>query len=313
MVKKTLIQTLPEKQRKIVRQIYKREQCELTHTQYFRANVREWKANTDRHSGKSHYDEMRENLARDRELTSEELDALILANFFGFELERRGIAKRIVDESPSEMAKALSLSARLKWIERGNHPSEVWVDLWHLLNAALASGDTAVAIRNLETVPKRIRGGHKPTVAIYNTVRAIMTEDATEQKKLIASNARSNPPECYRAITCALRGIVIRDADYFAESLDYVLSTFRRLESRQHEQIVCLIGHGIAELAVWVSPELMSSFDIEQKMPWDSGYFRYLRRTKQSAGHLKLDTHSKLLHQWVNDLDEPKWWQRNKH
>ena len=173
---KSLIQQLPEKYRKIVRQIYKSERCELTHDQYFREYVREWKKTVDRYSGKVHYEEMRENFARDRDYTGEELDALIVANFLSFELERRGIARRIVDETPPELAKALSLASRLKWIERGNRPSEVWVDIWHILNCALASGDTAVAIRNLETIPKRIRGGHKPTVAIYNTVRAILTE-----------------------------------------------------------------------------------------------------------------------------------------
>ena len=310
---KSLIQQLPEKYRKIVRQIYKRESGELTHLQNFRANLREWKGTVDRYSGKTHHEEMRENFGRNRNYTGEELDALIVANYLGFDLERRGIARRIINENPAELEKSLSLSARLKWINRGNRPSEIWVDIWHILNCALASGDTAVAIRNLETSVKQIRNGHKATVAIYKTVRAIMTESPSVQKKMVNNNDRLNLPECYRAVTCALRGIVDRDAEYLAQSLDYVLSTFRRFELQQHEQITCLIGHGIAELANWVSTELMSSFDTEQKIPWDAAYYRYLRRSNRSNNYLNVEKHSELLNTWINELPEPEWWLRNNY
>ncbi len=95
-----------------------------------------------------------------------------------------------------------------------------------------------------------------------------------------------------------------------AKGLERVLATFRRGEPLDHEMIISFHTHGLAELAYWVSPNLLEKFNVDRPLPWDRAYYHWLRRQPRSTAFRDLSPYSSLLNRWVHDLEEPDWWRR---
>lgn len=84
----------------------------------------------------------------------------------------------------------------------------------------------------------------------------------------------------------------------------------QRIEAHEHEKIIAILVHGLAELAHWVSPGLLAEFDVESPWPWDGAYHRWLHRRNRSTKYRDMSKYSALLHRWIHDLEEPGWWHR---
>jgi hypothetical protein len=305
-----LIKQLSEKHQELVRRIIKRYHGDLSRLEYFRLEERRSKTEIDKYTGKTWYQTLLDNVKENNACTDEEAVAIATANLLGRELLDRGVARRIVHDDPSELECALGLGTRLEWIE-GCMPWRRWDDrypeIWTVFRG-LAAGDLAVARAYFGPKPKNLTGGHKVTVMIYNAVQAIVTENKGEQAKLLPKISSPVAPDWCQAILHTLAGIIQHDELQVAGELEHVLFTIRRAEFHEHEKIISPVGHGLAELAYWVSPKLLAAFNVERPLPWDSAYYRWLRRKNRSAKYLDLSKQSPLLHRWIHDLDEPGWW-----
>lgn len=177
----------------------------------------------------------------------------------------------------------------------------------------LAAGDHDVARAIFGPRPRSLSGGHRPTVRIYNAAQAIVTENRGAQTRLRPEIEYPDVPDCYRAILRTLHRIIITDATAVAVNLERVLATFHRMEFHEHEQVIAILAHGLAELTHRTSPDLLAEFDLDRPWPWASAYHRWLHRRNRSTRYRDLSKHSALLHRWVHDLEEPGWWHDQAH
>ncbi len=273
------------------------------------------KKEIERYSGLTLYDLTLRNLKTNFRYTDEEAEAVAAANLYGRGLLRRGVARRILRDDPGELAAALSLAARLDWLgwcEPGHLQGDSRYSLVWMVFNGLAAGDHEVARAFFGPRPRNLSRGHKSAVLIYNTVQAIVTENLRAQARLRPEIEYAAVPEHDRAILRTLHGIIIADATAVAVNLQQVLKTFHRHEMPDHEKVIAILAHGLAELAHRVSPGLLAEFDIDNPWPWDGGYHRWLHRGNRSTGYRDISKYSALLNRWIQDLEEPRWWRRGK-
>ncbi len=313
--KSSLIGQLPELHRKLLRRIVERDGGDLSRDQFFRRELARDQKEIERYSGLNIYDLTLRNLSANFGYTDEDAEALARANIYGRGLLRRGIARRILRDDPGELAAALSLSARLDWLswcEPGHLQGDSRYSLvWRVFNG-LAAGDHAVARAFFGPRPRNLSAGSMAAVLIYNAVQAIVTENRRAQAQLRPEIEYANVPDIYRAILRTLLGIIIDDSTTVAVNLQQVLAKLHRYDLPDHEKVIAILAHGIAELANWVSPRLLEEFDLDSPWPWDGAYHRWLRRGNRSTKYLDLSKHSALMNRWIQGLEEPSWWRRGK-
>jgi hypothetical protein len=312
--KNILLRQLPAKHRKLVQSIVERCDKQLSREEYFRLQEKQWKTELDKYSSQTLYEVLFENLKSPNSCTDEEAEALATARILSLDLLARGVARRIVNDDPAELECALRLGTRIEWVESclpRLSSDQKYPNIWTVFHG-LAASDIEVARAFFGASPGRLTGGHYPTVLVYNTIQAIVTENRAEQVELSSEIQFPTVPEYYRAVLRTLYGIITQDSALIATELEHVLSVFRRFDFIEHEKIVSIIAHGLAELAYWIAPPLLAKFDVERTFPWDSGYYNWLRRKNRSCEYLDVSKHSALLHRWLHDLHEPSWWHRRK-
>jgi hypothetical protein len=308
----SLIRQLPEEHRKLVRRIVERDGAELSRSQFFSHTKRRMSKEIDKYSGLTWYDSLFRNTRENYGCTDPEVEAMAAANIYSRVLERRGVARRIVHDDPGELEAALSLSTRFEWMDTSpplRRSAERYPEVWTVFRA-LAASDFEVSRAFFGPRPKRLSVGHRTTVLMYNAVQAIVTNNRREQLLLRPGIEHPDGPDCDRAILRTLHGIISADATAVALNLEHVLATFHRIESHEHERVIAILPHGLAELAHWVSPTLLAEFDVDRPLPWDTGYHRWLRRKNRSTKYRDMSKYSALLHRWIHDLEEPAWWRR---
>jgi hypothetical protein len=309
----TLISQISKKHRDVVHTIYEHRGGNLSKDEFFHRNKEEWMTEPGFIHNTTQYESSLSNIKSLYRCTDEEAEAMVVASIYDSSLPDRGVARRVMTGDPDEMESALSLSARLDWLHRCN-PSwqkrQSYPDIWFALRG-LAAGDIDVARAIFRTRSHGSKGGHKPTVLIYDAVEAIVMKDREAQASIAPRIAKCNMPDWFRAVLETLQGVVEDDSSIVAAGLERVLATFRRQQDPfDYEMIVSLHAHALAELAYWVSPKLLAEFEVERALPWDRAYYRWLRRKPRSTAYRDLSSYSVLLNRWVHDLEEPEWWRR---
>jgi hypothetical protein len=112
--------------------------------------------------------------------------AVAVATIYNQDLVRRGLARRICRDDPGELEDALSLATRFEWMEccpPGRPSRDRYPEIWTVFHG-LAAGDLDVARAFFGPRPRRLSGGHRATVLIYNAVLAIVTKDHRAQALL---------------------------------------------------------------------------------------------------------------------------------
>jgi hypothetical protein len=308
--KSSLIRQFPEKHRELVRRILERDGGKLSRSQFYSQTKKRESKEIEKYSGLMFYDLRLRNLNEHYGCSDDEAEAMAAARIYGQQLLRRGLARRIVHDDPAELEAALWLATRIEWIEScppsrlvGERYPEIWIIL-----RGLAAGDLDVARAFFGPRPRKLSGGHKSTVLVYNTVQAIVTKNQRAQSLLRPELEYANAPDCDRAILRTLHGIISADATAVAVNLERVVATFHRTVLQEEEKVIAILAHGLAELAHWVSPGLLAEFDLDRPLPWDSGYHRWLHRRNRSTKYRDMSMYSALLHRWIHDLEEPAWW-----
>jgi hypothetical protein len=307
----TLISQISKKHRDVVQTIFKDRGANLSRDEFFHRTKEEWMNETrTRLETRSLKIDSLNNMKRIYGCTDEEAEAMVIGAMYKLDLLERGVARRILNGDPEELESALSLSARLDWLD-SCHPGQPWgasyPNVWIALRG-LAARDIEVAQAILR--PRCRDKGHKTTVLIYDAVEAIVLKDRKAQDRLAPKIGDAKVPDSYRAILETLHGIISADSPSVASGIERVLSTFRRQELFAYETIISFHAHALAELAYWVSPKLLADFEVDRALPWDREYYHWLRRKPRSTAYRDLSGHSSLLNRWVHDLEEPGWWRR---
>jgi hypothetical protein len=245
--------------------------------------------------------------------TDDEVDALVELNLLSTHVRERGVARRIAFNLPAELRQALSLEARIEWIWRGELGNEAghsscYPESWIILRA-LAAKDIVVARRFFDGDCRPLRRGHRATVLLYNALLSIITHNEPLQRELLEPLGDRRTTGAFAAMFTILRAIILVDPSGIAEGLTQLLSTFRRLDNLfDEDKLICLLGHGLAELALEKDSNLLGEFDQGQAPSWDQAYFEWLRGESPSPSFPRLTKKSKLLDRLLNRLETPRWW-----
>jgi Ankyrin repeats (many copies) len=312
----TLMSQISKKHRDVVQKIFKHGGANLSRDEFFQQAKKKSMAEPAVYStADSWYADRLDNVKTLHGCTDEEAEAMVVAEFYDSDLTARGVARRIMSDDPGELEAALSLQARFDWLNTcypSRQSGESYPDVWMALKG-LAAGDIDIARAIFRTRCHDSNRGHKPTLLIYDAVEAIVMNDRPAQARLVPKIASCKVPDSYRAILEALQGIIEADSSIVAGGLERVLATFRRGQDLlDHETIISFNAHALAELAHWVSPGMLAKFDVDRDLPWDRGYYHWLRRQPRSTAYRDLSDYSSLLNRWVHDLEEPAWWRRKR-
>jgi len=268
-------------------------------------------AETDEDSGLNMLDSLRQSIRLMGEISDEECEALLELRLFSNDLRWRGVVRRLAFNTLSDLRTALSLEARIEWFERrefGSIRGGCYPEAWRILKA-LAVRDLAVARRYFEVNDRPLKGGHPPTVLLYNGLLAILTKNKEYQSEFVGRLGKVKAPDAYKALHSVLAAIITNDPAAVVAELAQVMATFRRLDLFDEEKIISFFAHGLVELALETNPELVAKFDFEQGLPWDAEFFRWLRNESPAPVYPELSRKSPLLDAWLNRLEPPRWWQ----
>jgi hypothetical protein len=310
-----MIEHFSTKDRETIEFLGRRVNCDLSRDAAFRAVKKEMQSSVDHHNGELEYDNVVANQNRKFKCDDTEAQALAVGCLYGWDLVERGVVRRIVRNSPTELAAALSLNARLEWLTLcapGRPLTDRDDDAWHIMSA-LAGSDINAAVAFFGTRSRPLKRRNCPATLLYNGLRSIITDQT--QRGLLEELEYSGAPLPIRALHSTLLGILTDDAELVADGISKTLKKFKQLKTYgaaplKHETLISLHAHGLAELAFWKSPNLLQQFDTSAGLPWDAKYYKLLRRKGRSLAFLDLSSHSKLLSRWINTLQPPAWWQK---
>ncbi|MES2791986.1 MAG: hypothetical protein V4719_20395, partial [Planctomycetota bacterium] len=290
-------------QREYVQSLLEDYRCDADLWTFPDIERKKWLSEIDEQSGLNSLECLRQNVRRQQQqLNDEECEALVEMDLFTIDLARRGLARRISFNLLSDLRTSLSLSIRIKWLERRTYRRKgaSYEDAWIILRA-LAVKDVAVARHLLDFSDEPLSGaGHPPGKLLYNTLFAIFRQDQKLQNKLVGQLAKQKTPEAYKAVLNVLGGILTEDPPTIAAGLTQVLATFRRIPLNDDEKVICLVAHGLAELALKKNGKLLDNFDVAQEMPWDAAFFQWVRNESSSPVYPELARQSVLLDKWLN-------------
>src|SRR5262249_39778436 len=157
--------------RKLVRSIAGRYCGVLSREQYFRRNKKHWSSEIDKRSGKTLYAILLENIQTSESCTEDEAAAMAIASLYSWELLPRGVARRLIQNDLGELEAALSLGARIAWLQSSlpqRRQADLYPNIWTVFHG-LAASDIDVAQAFFGGRGRALTGGHRPTVLIYNT------------------------------------------------------------------------------------------------------------------------------------------------
>jgi hypothetical protein len=243
--------------------------------------------------------------------SEEEYTAQALHDWINISLVDRGIARRLALDNPAELAAHASLAGRLNWMNsyRRNNESDYFPQVWEILRA-LGGGDIVIAKRYAETSRFPIAKGHPEVVPLYNGVLAVLRNDIEYLRSLVPILQKRKATLWVGATYPCLIGIAQGDPRLVAEGLDKMFRTCGRRQVYPSilEKTIYLELHGFFELCRWVSPSLVSEFDVDRPFPWDRECFQFVRTCDDPAKIIRLEGISPELHRWVMTLPRPYWW-----
>jgi hypothetical protein len=238
----------------------------------------------------------------------EEYTAQALIGWLSWFLVERGIARRLTFDDPAELATCAILEGRFEWMTSYDvREDNCYPRIWAVLRA-LGARDFVVAKKFTETLRFPIRKGHRDIVPLYNSLFAVLKHDWKYLRSLVPTLRERKPALWIGAMYPCLIGVAEGSPSLVAEGLNEMYRTCRRRDAHALEKTIYLEMHGMYELCRWVSPELVSEFDVNQPFPWDKAYCEFLRRCDEPAMNIHLETVSPVLHNWVTTLSTPYWW-----
>ncbi len=220
----------------------------------------------------------------------------------------RGIARRFALGDAAELGRFASIQARVNWLMWGNKRVEEDSNVSYVLSA-LAAKDFSAALRFVETGTFPLIEGDPARKLIYNSVYAILKKDFEYLKSLVPALSKRSSPAWRGAIHSCLIGIAQQSPDLVAEGIQKSLKLHRRILSLSVlTKTIGFWAHGLFELARWVSPDLVSQFNVEQPLPWDADFQKWARQCDAPLKDISLAHIAPNIHEAIIELRIPSWW-----
>jgi hypothetical protein len=240
-----------------------------------------------------------------------------LARFQDHQDLRTGIARRVWLDDPAELAQFLAYSARAHWLREGHSHGPNTIPGCYVLEA-IAVGDWAFVQRSLGTARFPLRQGNSwERIGSYNVEVSAKSdaflgylngklEDAEKAMRWLetrkAEVGQHANQEC-------LWGLIQNDSKRFLAGLTAIRDNTRKVRGTTDPEyrLISLSLHGYFELALERYPSWVEGWDVEQQLPWDSGFYRWRRSgklalTEEHLVGLAPDSVSCIL-----SLPRPKW------
>lgn len=221
----------------------------------------------------------------------------------GEQLLWSAIARRIVSDEPGELAKSVSLYARLElWWgtrdERGNY-----LNFSHEMLRALSAGDTFVIQKFAAVVPNFADSGPWDARVLHNGVIAAIHRNEEQLAVAVDEFARWKTPKKYLAcFYTALTGLLQRNPSLVLEGITSFLKASRRLHQDDRIlRVISLEAHGIYELCRWYAPELVA-FRPPQGLPWDQQLCEWVASSSAEHPFYNVSALSPGLQKWLEKL-----------
>lgn len=222
------------------------------------------------------------------------------------QLKDVAIARRFALDAPEQLAQGVCFVTRMSWLMRQRgfwNPGGSELGLL----GALAIRDTLLVERYSQCRP--IPDGPLPDDLTTIAVDAALHRDINRLRTLAAAMSRRKDSAWKQAQYDCFSSIAKHDPDLVAKSLSLFIERVRRLRAKDElEEAVFLEAHGLYRLCEWVSPELVSAFDANQSLPWDSGFHSWTQTHDNPVEGVDLTGVSSILHNTLVRLEPPEWW-----
>ena len=222
----------------------------------------------------------------------------------GEELLWRGIARRIAEDDPAELARSTSLYARLQlwWGARDECGS--YLGFANDMLRALSAGDTFVIQRFAEVAPSTATSGPWEARLIHNgVIAAFMRDDDLLAAAVDEFERWSKPKKYISCIYTAIKGLLRKDAAVVDEGLVTLLKNSRRLhQDDELLKVISLETHGLYELCKWYDGSLVDPFDCAQGLPWDEGLCDWVAASTDAFPFHDVSSLSPDLQTWLTEL-----------
>lgn len=219
----------------------------------------------------------------------------------GFPLLERGYAKRILEDNPEELARSASTFGRLGfWWGTRDENGDFLCRANDMLRI-LASGDIGLFQRYAAVTPVRASQGPVAERLLHAGVTAVICRDRTRLADALSEFATwTKPKKHIAAMYATLQGLLDADPIAVARGLESFLGTSRKITQLYGLfRYICLEPHGLFELCRWYDPELVSLFDTDRGLPWDTGLSRWVRSNEGKPAFYNVESLSPTLQDWL--------------
>lgn len=222
----------------------------------------------------------------------------------GEQLLWRGIAKRIVDDDPAELARSASLYARLELWWGTRDECDSFLNFAHDMLRALSAGDTFVIQRFAAVAPQFATSGPWDARVIHNGVIAAINRNDELLAAAVDEFDRWKKPKRYiSCIFTAINGLLRKDAALVDEGIRTLLKNSRKLhQDDEILKVISLEAHGLYELCKWYNAELVDQFDCTQGLPWDKQLCDWVAESTDDLPFYDVSSLSPDLQGWLTEL-----------
>jgi hypothetical protein len=222
----------------------------------------------------------------------------------GYPLLERGYAKRISEDNPEELARSASTFGRLSfWWGTRDERGDFLCHANDMLRI-LASGDIELFQRYAAVTPSKATSGPPTERLLHAGITAVICRDTERLGEAISEFATWTKPNKYIAsMYLTLQGLLDSEPTAVARGLDSFIKTSRQIPQLYDIfKSICLEPHGLYELCRWYDPQLVSEFETERGLPWDTGLYRWVRNNEGKIPFYDVSSLSPALHDWISQI-----------
>ncbi len=306
---KTLLSQVPKRCQYYIAKIMEERDGNLSFEEYF---AKRWDAERFLMSRQFYTEEMFAKLflsiaIQNPKWSSEQTRVALALRIATDQLKDVAIARRFTLDAPEQLAQGMCFVNRRSWLmgQRG-----FWDPGGNKLGAlgAFAIRDMLLIERYYQCSP--IPDGPLPDRDFTAVaVDAALHRDVDRLRTITDAMSRRRDSAWMQAKYDCFSGVAKHEPDLVAKSLSLFIESVRRLRAKDElEEAVFLEAHGLYRLCEWVSPELVSAFDANQSLPWDSGFHSWTQAHDNPVEGVDLTGVSSILHNTLVRLEPPEWW-----
>jgi len=188
-----------------------------------------------------------------------------------------GIIRRVLKESPAELASRLAVGARIHALTTQTSANDHFDELWrNVLNAATASDWFAVE-RLLDLWSSKDEKPNDRTYAlICDSLTAIYHGDVKDLESHAEKMRNRNAFAYCKAIMNAFVAIADGDHEAYRDAIAKMLRGYKSyMFGDEIEGLIDVHALGLFQISARFNPEITAAFDTAHRLPWDSEYFNW--------------------------------------